>query len=237
METSASVRKPLRARKTMTPSSRKQVAMLNRLKGLGGPGGASSGSFTSAGPNLWSPKEQDALLPPPPPLVWTPATDLAAGSETGVRGGPPEAAPELPKSPPKTNADVEQFLSAGALQDLLYQLYENEPSVWPPKPVEVRLDLAPANCGSECSEGPRLPPAPAANCSEEQGGEEPLLDGLPPSVSERGNGGSLRHREAPDPSVQLGEPAGGLANARGPFASGGFRSKAPCGGQVNCVQA
>ncbi|KAJ6656015.1 hypothetical protein lerEdw1_004600 [Lerista edwardsae] len=222
MEPGASVRKPLRARKTMTPSSRKQVAMLNRMKGIGRPGRAPSsglgGESPSADPrgvNRDAPKkEQNAPLPPPAPLV-KPGTGLAAAAlEISVCGGPREAAPELPKSPPRT--DTDQFLSAQALQDLLYQLYENEPSFSPPKPVEVRLNVVPASCCAERAGEPRFPPASAANHSQERNGREPPLDGPVRVGAERENGVSPPHQDAPGspvPLVVVGLLEGSLGSA------------------------
>ncbi|XP_042293323.1 activating transcription factor 7-interacting protein 2 isoform X2 [Sceloporus undulatus] len=103
------VRKPMRARKTMTPSSRRQMKMLNKVKERAeiAPSGASS---------------QDKDL---------------------------------------KNADVNQFLNSGALQDILYSWYENEPSSSLCKPVEVHLDAKPIGCTLDASEA-RLSGSPPA---------------------------------------------------------------------------
>ncbi|KAM3827057.1 activating transcription factor 7-interacting protein 2 [Vipera latastei] len=136
-------RKPLRARKTMALSSRKQVELLGKMKAVPAGGGAAGEERPAepVGPCPRPPDERDragARAGPEPPPAKDPLASLVVNSEISIYKDPQEMLKELP------NPDVKQFLNAGALQDILWHWYEKESGSPLLKPVKVSLELGPA---------------------------------------------------------------------------------------------
>ncbi|XP_066497013.1 activating transcription factor 7-interacting protein 2 [Tiliqua scincoides] len=215
MDSNMNIRKPLFARKTMTPSCRKQVEMLKRIRKLERTGSGSSSrespdrlaGVDTNGLNCSSLQGQNILLSPPP-ASHRPGTESVVGSTVDVCGGSPQVAGrQLPRNPSDTNSDTEEFLNAGALQDILCQWYEKESCCPLSKPVEVHLDVVLTSHLSDRSKEPKSPAAGAANHAKGQDRKEPLLGGPNRVISEQeSHVASHSHQEQDREEPPLGNP-------------------------------
>ncbi|XP_053220542.1 activating transcription factor 7-interacting protein 2 isoform X2 [Podarcis raffonei] len=91
-------------------------------------------------PNL-QPESKETLLHPP--TLREPVTNLVVNSEISIYNSRREGSQDLPYKVCTEDSDLEQFLNAGALQDLLYYYLQKEPSSSSHKPVEVHLNSEP----------------------------------------------------------------------------------------------
>ncbi|XP_060116441.1 activating transcription factor 7-interacting protein 2 isoform X2 [Heteronotia binoei] len=171
MDPNPVIRKPLRARKTMTPSSRKQVEILRNLHGLGKAGNSYSVDnyvqlemIGTESLNYSSSKETTPDLKSKEMSAKEPVAKLVVNSEISIYNGGPDVPGSLPYNGCSTDTNVKQFLSAGSLQDLLITLYEKESDSPVSKPVEVHLYSRPTNQPLGC---PEEVTAPVASCSSE----------------------------------------------------------------------
>lgn len=153
MNPNAVSKKPLRARKTMTPSCRKQVETLNKIKCLQGlenvfPSENNHVPLRLHETNVFKPNHREEINPNPesrnaqllPPILKSPITELVVNSEINIYNDNQIVSKDHPYNADNTHTNVEQYLNAEALQDMLYKLYENESSSPLPKPVEVCLN-------------------------------------------------------------------------------------------------
>ncbi|XP_033023135.1 activating transcription factor 7-interacting protein 2 [Lacerta agilis] len=150
------VKKPMRAKKTMTPSSRKQAKMLREMKALQAAEKLANGTSVvdnhvhlkraeTSGlcqnslkePHL-QPESKETLLHPP--TLRESVTNLVVNSEISIYNNGREGSQDLPYKVCTKDSDWEQFLNAGALRDLLYHYLQKEPSSPLRKPVEVHLN-------------------------------------------------------------------------------------------------
>ncbi|KAM9124795.1 activating transcription factor 7-interacting protein 2 isoform 2-T2 [Pangshura tecta] len=162
------IHKPLRARKTMTPSSRKQVEMLSKTKSVSGQGKILNGLLTEdqhvqlntvdinwrsndfvKGSSLTESKpdtfpEKSEMLPQKLTASiqgFSVNTEVKQCSyEKNFDQNCQEEFQEPPHEKPcNKSSDAKQFLNAGCLQDILHKWYENELNTPFSKPVEVHL--------------------------------------------------------------------------------------------------
>ncbi|XP_039223946.1 activating transcription factor 7-interacting protein 2 isoform X2 [Crotalus tigris] len=143
MNPGTETRKPLRARKTMALSNRKQVELLGKMKAvLAGKGAVGEKRPVEAiGPCPGAPDKREQAetgAGQEPPPAKDPLASLVVNSEISIYKDPQEMHKELP------NPDVKQFLNAGALQDILWHWYEKESGSPLLKPVKVSLESGPA---------------------------------------------------------------------------------------------
>ncbi|XP_061455231.1 activating transcription factor 7-interacting protein 2 isoform X2 [Rhineura floridana] len=159
MNPNMDITKPMRARKTMTPSSQKRVATLSKKNIQGAEKMANGGSSAdnhvhfkrAETSSLYVNSLKDLNLKPeskqtllPSPTLKEPITNVVVNSEISIYNGSQEESHGLAYSACPTNSDVKQFLNAGALQDILYCYFEKESSSSLFKPVEVHLNSEPA---------------------------------------------------------------------------------------------
>ncbi|XP_015265362.1 PREDICTED: activating transcription factor 7-interacting protein 2 [Gekko japonicus] len=174
MNPDANIRKPLRARKTMTPSSRKQVELLRNLHEL-----RRSGSSTYSVDNYVqlkmigteclnykSSKETNPDLESKEMLAKEPVAKLVVNSEISIYNRTPDVSRGLPHNGCSTDTNMKQFLNAGSLQDLLLNLYEKESDSPVPKPMEVHLYPKPTSQPLDHSEEHK-PTSQPSDISEE----------------------------------------------------------------------
>uniref|UniRef100_A0A8D0BLN5 Activating transcription factor 7-interacting protein 2 n=1 Tax=Salvator merianae TaxID=96440 RepID=A0A8D0BLN5_SALMN len=156
MNSDMDIKKPLRARKTMTHSSRKQIEMLNGIKNGQVAATAANGPSSNdnhdhlktVGKNCLYYNSEKGLdrdaeskqTPLSTPLK-EPTTNLVVNSEISIYNDNQDISKNDSTCP--TNADVEQFWDGNALQDILYDLYHKESQSPLCKPIEVRLDTKP----------------------------------------------------------------------------------------------
>ncbi|KAG8145829.1 hypothetical protein E2320_012295, partial [Naja naja] len=143
MNQGTEIRKPLRARKTMAMSSRKQVEHLCKMKAVPAGEGA-AGQGRPAGARGLCPGAQEELrsreagagqepLPAKEPLA-----SLLVNSEISIYKDPQEMLQDLP------TPDVKRFLNAGTLPDILWYLYKKESGSFSLKRAEASLESGPA---------------------------------------------------------------------------------------------
>ncbi|XP_060138774.1 activating transcription factor 7-interacting protein 2 isoform X2 [Zootoca vivipara] len=152
------VRKPLRAKKTMPPGSRKQVKMLHEMKAVEAAERLASGTSVvdnhvhlkraeTSGlcqnspevPNLQLESKETLLHPP---TLRESVTNLVVNSEISIYNSSSEGSQDLPYKVRTKDTDFKQFLNTGTLQDILYHYLQKEHSS-PCKPVEVHLNSEP----------------------------------------------------------------------------------------------
>ncbi|XP_058013673.1 activating transcription factor 7-interacting protein 2 [Ahaetulla prasina] len=162
------IRKPLRARKTMALSSRKQMEHLSKMRS----GEGVVGQERPAEANGLRPGPQEELCSSEPgagqkPLpAKEPLASLLVNSEISIYKDHREMLRDLP------NPDVKRFLNAGTLQDILWYWYEKESSSSLLKPVKVSLESGPAG---------QLPVASSThkNAAVDAAAKTPLCQTLP----------------------------------------------------------
>ncbi|XP_048350699.1 activating transcription factor 7-interacting protein 2 isoform X1 [Sphaerodactylus townsendi] len=153
MDPDASVKKPFRARKTMTVSSRKQIEILRNIQARG-----KTGSVTNRVDNCMqlkmierdclnrSPcKETNADLELKQTSAKEPVAKRAVNSESRIYDGSPDVSRGSPYNGCSAHADVEKFLNPGCFEDLLYSLYKKDSSSPVSKPAELRLYSEPTS--------------------------------------------------------------------------------------------
>ncbi|XP_062999467.1 activating transcription factor 7-interacting protein 2 [Elgaria multicarinata webbii] len=159
MNPNMDIKKPLLARKTMTPSSRKQVKMLNKMKYAQGAEKTANDASSEDNhvhqkiveTNCLHPSSLEQLdcSPESKPTQLSPRTlnkplaNLVLNSEISIYNDHREMSKDHPYNTCTTNSDVKQIWNAGALQDILYSWYEKESNSPIVKPVEVHLNLEP----------------------------------------------------------------------------------------------
>ncbi|XP_077173121.1 activating transcription factor 7-interacting protein 2 isoform X2 [Paroedura picta] len=150
------VRKPWRARKTMNPSSRKQVETLKNLNGLGRAGSSSAygvGDYVQLKMierervDYSSSKGTEPGLESKEASAKEPVAKLVVNSEISIYNDTPGVGKSrgLPYNGCSTDTTVKPFLSAGSLRDLLCTfVYDKEPRSPASTPAEERLCSRPA---------------------------------------------------------------------------------------------
>ncbi|XP_044289717.1 activating transcription factor 7-interacting protein 2 [Varanus komodoensis] len=214
MNPSMDVKKPLRARKTMTPSSRKQVEMLGKMKCTQGAEKPSNGASSEGHDFPLKRVETRCLFPTSvkqldlkqtqlvPQMLKEPVANLLVNSKISIYNDRQELSKDLTYNPCGTDSDVKQFLNAGALQDILYSWYEKESGSPLFKPVEVHLNSRPESQPAEPPQGPFSRASPkAAVPAVAKAMEEALVDQSTPEL-EREGATIQRHKKTVIPSVQ-----------------------------------
>nr|XP_056722197.1 activating transcription factor 7-interacting protein 2 [Euleptes europaea] len=153
MDPDVPVKKPLRARKTMTLSSRKQMEILKNLHRLGKAGsdtysvdnyvqlkmiGKNCLNYTTC-------KETNTDLELKQTSAKEPVAKLVVNSEISIYNDNPDVSRDIPYNGCKANTDVKQFLNTRCFEDLLYTLYKKDSGSPVSKPVEVRLYSKPTS--------------------------------------------------------------------------------------------
>lgn len=197
MNPGTETRKPLRARKTMALSSRKQVELLGKMKAGKGAVGEKRPE-EAIGPCPGAPDERERAetgAGQEPPPAKDPLASLVVNSEISIYKDPQEMHKERP------NPDVKQFLNAGALQDILWHWYEKESGSPLLKPVKVSVEPGPAG---------QLPVASSTHeiAATDAVAETPACQTLPVLQPEE------RHFQVPETD---GAPAGPLGKSGTPL--------------------
>ncbi|XP_013925477.1 PREDICTED: uncharacterized protein LOC106551839 [Thamnophis sirtalis] len=161
MNPGTEIQKPLRARKTMPQSSRKQMGHLSRRK-------AGEGAVGPAGPVEASGAQEEAGARLKPLPAKEPLAGLLVNSEISIYKDPQEMLQDLP------NPGVRRFLSASTLQDILSYYYEKDSGCPLSKPVEASLESAPAAQLPD-----RLPVASSTHKKADVAAETPGCQTLP----------------------------------------------------------
>ncbi|XP_070811272.1 activating transcription factor 7-interacting protein 2 [Pituophis catenifer annectens] len=193
MNPGVEVQKPLRARKTMALSSRKQMEHLRKMRSGEGAGGQER----PAEANGLSPQPQEELRSSEtgagekPPPAKEPLASLLVNSEISIYKDPQKMLP---------NPDVKRFLNAGTLQDILWYWYEKESASPVLKPVEVSLESGPAGQLPD-----RLPVASSTheNTTVNAAAKTPICQTLP-ALQEKASRLGVPERDRA-PTVHLGD--------------------------------
>ncbi|KAJ7306022.1 hypothetical protein JRQ81_010388 [Phrynocephalus forsythii] len=146
-------RKPLRARKTMAPSSRKQMGALNKMKNHHRWGAERTSNKAKHNHGQLRTVETPHVVQTPvtglnseavfsPQTLKEPVTNLVVNSKICIYNGCQEVAKDPSGNACTSDAEVKQFLNSETLQDIFYQWYGKEAGCPFLKPVEVHLNSA-----------------------------------------------------------------------------------------------
>ncbi|XP_026539061.1 activating transcription factor 7-interacting protein 2 isoform X2 [Notechis scutatus] len=143
MNPGTEIRKPLRARKTMAVSSRKQVEHLSKMKAVqAGEGAARQGRPAGARGLCPGAQEElhgrEAAAGQEPLQAKEPLPSLLVNSEISIYKDPQEMLQHLP------TPDVKQFLNNSTLPDILWYWYKKESGSPSLKRAEASLESGPA---------------------------------------------------------------------------------------------
>ncbi|XP_026560224.1 activating transcription factor 7-interacting protein 2 isoform X2 [Pseudonaja textilis] len=201
MNLGTEIRKPLRARKTMAVSSRKQVEHLKKMKAVQAGEGATR-QERPAGARELCPGAQEELrgreagAGQEPLQAKEPLPSLLVNSEISIYKDPQEMLQHLP------TPDVTRFLNTSTLPDILWYWYKKESGSPSLKRAEASLESGPA--GQLLDQLPEASSTPE-NDAVDAGAKTPACQALPALHQEESRSGVPERDGVPTASLGDGQ--------------------------------